>query len=468
MKKNSLKNFLTCIITACASLSMSLAQSPNWGHSLTLTDNFLPNVGWVTPANGCTGSIDVNTTVSGAISFNNLADGWCDERISKTLNTVPAPFEPTLYDSDNYWFLSFDFTPTNYSSNPLAPAHMLMARTATSALNPVANVVAGTLTPTNVDAIGVYIVNTASNNQNDVRLGIFAKDGANCYSSNGNAAPVAGLPAYQPNGLAVPIGSTYRVTLQRRNVYLILSVINVTTGLSLGQNMMVINNIPGSPNFSDNINGLTTLQSGNLLQGSADRKLTCTIDNLVLERMTPHFFSATVNGISSSFECASVNATIPAVFTAILVAGVTYSWTPAASLSPNVGNIANLPINSATGSYNVICNVGFPALSQYIAASSMGFNINGTCRISAQELNNEDLFLITPNPATDRLQVQLPTAIEMGKLTIHDMSGKEVFTKSIDVNQKELELDITTLPAGMYILRAEGTSEPQVQKFIKN
>lgn len=68
-------------------------------------------------------------------------------------------------------------------------------------------------------------------------------------------------------------------------------------------------------------------------------------------------------------------------------------------------------------------------------------------------------FVIFPNPASENIMVRFPQ-IYQGNVIVTDINGREIFTRSVE--DTELEIDVSQMPAGLYILKA-GEYE---QKFI--
>ena len=68
-----------------------------------------------------------------------------------------------------------------------------------------------------------------------------------------------------------------------------------------------------------------------------------------------------------------------------------------------------------------------------------------------------------PNPASATLQVVLPSAEAATQLQIQDLQGKTMIRKQLDKSQT---LDISGLPAGMYLLRLQQGSELYTKKLM--
>jgi hypothetical protein len=67
---------------------------------------------------------------------------------------------------------------------------------------------------------------------------------------------------------------------------------------------------------------------------------------------------------------------------------------------------------------------------------------------------------IYPNPATDKLTIS--TSLSDLDVTVFDMSGREFI-----VPYSQREIDISSLPAGVYCLRLQDTSGSIVRRFVK-
>jgi hypothetical protein len=79
-------------------------------------------------------------------------------------------------------------------------------------------------------------------------------------------------------------------------------------------------------------------------------------------------------------------------------------------------------------------------------------------------LQNSTIF---PNPTQDLLNVQLGDKLGTGKITLEvlDLNGKITQRQNLEAGSTQAELDIHTLPAGMYYLRV--SAEGQVGEMLK-
>lgn len=79
------------------------------------------------------------------------------------------------------------------------------------------------------------------------------------------------------------------------------------------------------------------------------------------------------------------------------------------------------------------------------------------CGISTEEtvVNTKGLnfesFSVYPNPTTDVVFINFNKEVE-GRIEIFDLTGRRVATQLIDVNNSKTQMDITSYPAGSYLL----------------
>ena len=80
--------------------------------------------------------------------------------------------------------------------------------------------------------------------------------------------------------------------------------------------------------------------------------------------------------------------------------------------------------------------------------------------IEIESLNDENIFKLSPNPTKDILEMSSTKLISHS--TIYTLTGQPVLQTA------DTEINVSALPAGMYIVRAVTTTGEQLQsKFIK-
>ena len=89
------------------------------------------------------------------------------------------------------------------------------------------------------------------------------------------------------------------------------------------------------------------------------------------------------------------------------------------------------------------------------------YNIIGSIPVSVANPRNEALLDIFPNPATNLLTIQ-STNNPVKQITINNILGQMVYTN--ECNSPEVQVDISTYPAGVYFIKINGS---EVRKFVK-
>jgi hypothetical protein len=81
-------------------------------------------------------------------------------------------------------------------------------------------------------------------------------------------------------------------------------------------------------------------------------------------------------------------------------------------------------------------------------------------------VNGETLdFTLFPNPATNMLQLKTED-LKVSNVVITDISGRVVAKRTVTPN-KEIKLDISALPKGMYFLKMDTDKGAASSKFVK-
>ncbi|RYD58598.1 MAG: T9SS type A sorting domain-containing protein [Sphingobacteriales bacterium] len=75
-------------------------------------------------------------------------------------------------------------------------------------------------------------------------------------------------------------------------------------------------------------------------------------------------------------------------------------------------------------------------------------------------------LLVAPNPATDNINITVPSDWGNGQIVLLNAMGQQVMSQSVSIT--DVKVDISSLPAGFYTLRAQFGSHTASQKVIKN
>lgn len=95
-----------------------------------------------------------------------------------------------------------------------------------------------------------------------------------------------------------------------------------------------------------------------------------------------------------------------------------------------------------------------------------GFEITYSINTDIQESENQ-MFTIFPNPASQQITLEFQNPMQESSLCeIFDMMGKRINTYSLD--QQESQIDISSLPSGIYLIQFKTSQGNYTRKFIKN
>lgn len=80
----------------------------------------------------------------------------------------------------------------------------------------------------------------------------------------------------------------------------------------------------------------------------------------------------------------------------------------------------------------------------------------------------QDRITLAPSPATDRVRIQLDEALRNdGLWQVYDNTGRQVLSGAWEAETADYELDVNTLPEGMYTFRLVVGASVQVKQFRK-
>ncbi|MBD3635720.1 MAG: SBBP repeat-containing protein [Crocinitomicaceae bacterium] len=89
--------------------------------------------------------------------------------------------------------------------------------------------------------------------------------------------------------------------------------------------------------------------------------------------------------------------------------------------------------------------------------------IAGTSSIYEQEIETLKIY---PNPTTGLFNVELPSGLEAGHLSIFNLQGQQISSISLQ-GEKNIELSIIDLPSGLYYLQVENDHYREIFRIIK-
>lgn len=134
-----------------------------------------------------------------------------------------------------------------------------------------------------------------------------------------------------------------------------------------------------------------------------------------------------------------------------------------ATRANNTGDSDDFVFNPAAGSLSVIYAHGASTTYAY-HGGTRGFTTLGvTLGISESRLLSFNMF---PNPASDEVNIQLPTGTEKAKVSVFDYVGRLVSTQTVTPNNSKV--NVSSLSSGMYLIRVSTDDKIGAQRFIKS
>jgi hypothetical protein len=129
--------------------------------------------------------------------------------------------------------------------------------------------------------------------------------------------------------------------------------------------------------------------------------------------------------------------------------------------STNTITVGKLSVGSYVLNYNLGC---VPCLPQGVTAS-VPFTVTAYTGISGKEssVKGFDLF---PNPAEHNITLQLPPRLSASEILVCDIYGKQLIRfENISPQNK---IDVSILPAGVYMVAVRSGNEMFRTKFVKH
>lgn len=82
------------------------------------------------------------------------------------------------------------------------------------------------------------------------------------------------------------------------------------------------------------------------------------------------------------------------------------------------------------------------------------------------EGENQINFSMSPNPASSRLKVALPSTMNNGSIDIYDMLSRKIFTTEM-MNTHTSIIDVSSWNSGIYLVKVSNGSSSQTKRFVK-
>ena len=91
--------------------------------------------------------------------------------------------------------------------------------------------------------------------------------------------------------------------------------------------------------------------------------------------------------------------------------------------------------------------------------------VEAACLTTVEEIRTEDEITIIPNPAKDKITISSALITKNINLSIFNVNGEKVIELQLTYN--ETQLDISTLPRGVYFVRVQDENSVEVARLIK-
>lgn len=169
-------------------------------------------------------------------------------------------------------------------------------------------------------------------------------------------------------------------------------------------------------------------------------------DTIVVYDLPTANYSSVVNAASVDFTDSSVDA-------------VTYDW----SFGDGNFSTTQSPTHTytANGTYTVCLTV-----------TSVNGCLDSVCssvviqEIGIRKLSQESFVSLFPNPAKDKLTVQFAAEMNVGKISLVNVLGQEVLSETKNSKMAKVEMNLSSVEAGVYNLVIENGTEKLVKKLI--
>ena len=92
-------------------------------------------------------------------------------------------------------------------------------------------------------------------------------------------------------------------------------------------------------------------------------------------------------------------------------------------------------------------------------------NITASTTLSTQNLQVQNDFEISPNPATSKLNIKLAANINNATVTVYDVLGKKVISKNLSAMTSSI--DVSRWNSGVYLVRVSTDNQTLTKRFVK-
>jgi hypothetical protein len=110
-----------------------------------------------------------------------------------------------------------------------------------------------------------------------------------------------------------------------------------------------------------------------------------------------------------------------------------------------------------------------PCSPALITRTSTDVQTAGSVTLQPENDQKGISIMVSPNPAVGIIRISSPTgSLQAGEIQLYDMSGRaQASRRTSQVNSSLVEMDISPLPPGMYLIRARAEGRFQTLKLLK-
>jgi hypothetical protein len=155
----------------------------------------------------------------------------------------------------------------------------------------------------------------------------------------------------------------------------------------------------------------------------------------------------------------------------LIQSGTTFATTgtkpyPSCTQVDDAGNVyvggsfdGTITINGVTQTNQGGRSNGFIAKFGYVCTTGLD---------EEQVISESDELLVYPNPAEERVTIQIPEQMSEAVVVITDVAGREVRRiANVHENERTISFEIRDLPSGVYFVLLQGVGEVRSAKFVK-
>ena len=131
--------------------------------------------------------------------------------------------------------------------------------------------------------------------------------------------------------------------------------------------------------------------------------------------------------------------------------------------------IINSGIPSSPMGDLAIDNLGYIYVTAHYGSNFLAKSVGPTVSVPEPDNKAAGNLLIYPDPASDFLNICVDACMVEHVITIsvHDITGKTVYLSRTSLDSSGIQLPVSDLPAGLYIVKLAFPNHIRTSKFVK-